>query len=143
MEALTVLYDPACALCVRCRSWMLEQASFVRVLFLAATSDEARRRYGAVPWLGEELVVINESGEVWAGPAAFLMCLWALPAWREWSYTMSGPSLAPLAARFFHAISGNRHFINRWLEVASVPLGGGHDRCVPGEACDLGASGYR
>lgn len=110
-SALTVLYDSTCALCVRCRDWLSTQDAFVPLRFLACGSKEARETYGSVPWLGEELVVVSDRGDVWAGPAAFITALWALREWREWSYRISGPELAPLAERFFHAISSNRKTI--------------------------------
>jgi predicted DCC family thiol-disulfide oxidoreductase YuxK len=112
---LTVLYDETCPLCVRCRNWMLGQPAYVEINFLACQSDEARRRFGDVPWLGEELVIVSDDGDVWAGPAAFLMCLWALRDWRDWSYTLSGPTLLPLAERFFHLISSRRRRIGALL----------------------------
>src|SRR5687767_6909195 len=115
MRRLTVLYDAGCPICVRCRTWMAEQPAYVELEFLPCASPEARRRYGAVPWLGEELVVASDSGQVWVGPAAFLLCLWALREWREWSYRLSGPAFAPLAERFFHAISGGRRRLAVWL----------------------------
>lgn len=115
---LTVLYDATCALCVRCRDFLAESASFVPLELLACQSREARERYGAVPWLGEELVVVSDEGDVWAGPAAFLVCLWALRAWRLWSYALSGPELAPLAHRFFAAISSRRRRIAAMLGPA-------------------------
>jgi predicted DCC family thiol-disulfide oxidoreductase YuxK len=108
MRSMTVLYDQACALCVRCRAWLEGQEQLVPLDFVACQSREAQDRYGAVPWLGEELVVVSDEGAVWAGPAAFLMCLWALKDWREWSWRLSGPELVPLAERFFHAISSRR-----------------------------------
>jgi predicted DCC family thiol-disulfide oxidoreductase YuxK len=74
--ALTVLFDPTCSLCQRCRTWMLAQASYVPLTFLACSSDEARRWFGDIPWLADELVVVGDGGQVWAGPAAFLTCLW-------------------------------------------------------------------
>jgi len=48
---------------------------------------------------------------VWKGSDAFLMCLWALKDWREWSYRLASPQLAPLAERFFHALSTRRQHI--------------------------------
>ena len=110
-RALTVLFDPSCALCQRCRSWMLRQPSFVPLSFLACSEGEARHRYGDIPWLGDELVVVGDGGEVWAGPAAFLTCLWALVEWREWSFRLSGPGFAPLAERFFLFLSSRRRSI--------------------------------
>lgn len=114
--ALTVLFDPGCALCRRCRDWMLEQPAYLTLTFLACTGEVARARYGDIPWLGNELVVVSEAGEVWAGPAAFLMCLWALVGWREWSIRLASPALAPLAQRFFHLVSSRRAGIAALLE---------------------------
>ena len=107
-RALTVLFDPHCALCRRSRGWMLRQESYVELRFVACSGEEARLRYGDIPWLGDELVVVADTGDVWVGPAAFLTCLWALVAWREWSYRLSGPAFAPLAERFFEALSSRR-----------------------------------
>lgn len=108
MRELTVLYDAHCGLCVRCVSWMQEQRALVPLRFLPCGSPEARERYGVIPWLGEELVVVGDAGEVWAGPAAFLVCLWALEAWRERADALASSALAPLAERFFAALSSRR-----------------------------------
>jgi predicted DCC family thiol-disulfide oxidoreductase YuxK len=108
MKRLTVLYDEGCPICVRCHEWLAVQAAFVEMEFLGCGRPEAQRRYGKVPWLKEELVVVSDDGAVWAGPAAFIMSLWALREWREWSYRLAGSALAPLAERFFKTISKRR-----------------------------------
>ena len=114
---LLVLYDAECALCRRCRSWLEQQETYVELRFLAAGSGEATERLPSLrPWLGEELVVVSERGEAWIGPAAFLVCLWATRDYREWSYRLSGRSLAPLAERFFDLVSSRRRDIARTLE---------------------------
>ena len=128
MQRLTVLYDEGCPLCVRCAAWMIEQPAHLAIEVLPAGSQEARARYGAVPWLGGELVAVSDEGDVWAGAAAFLMCLWALEDWREWSYRLSGPVLAPLAARFFAALSHRRRLLGAWVRPCSG------DRCTPRRA---------
>jgi predicted DCC family thiol-disulfide oxidoreductase YuxK len=111
MRALTVLYDESCPLCIRCRDWMSGQRSFVPLRFVPCGSEEARTRYRSIPWLGGELVVVSDEGDVWAGPAAFLVCLWALEDWREWSDTLSGSVFAPMAERFFKALSSRRRAV--------------------------------
>lgn len=111
MTSLTILYDATCALCVRCRDFLAQSATFVPLELLSSQSPGARERFGEVPWLGEELVVVSNEGDVWIGPAAFLVCLWALRDWREWSYRISGEAFAPLAERFFVALSSNRRSI--------------------------------
>jgi len=131
MKRLTVLYDDRCALCVRCRDWIASQWAYLEVELLSCHSTEAIARYGGVPWLGDELVVVSDEGDVWVGAAAFLMCLWALVEWRPWSYRLSGPSLAPLAERFFHALSSKRRAIAAWLSP---------DDC-PGGSCKLRSAG--
>ena len=106
---LTVIYDADCAFCGRCRAWMERQPALCELAFVSCHAAEARRRFGAIPWLGDELVVVADDGSVWAGPAAFLVCMWALRDWREWSYRLSSPLLAPLARRFFDAVSSRLH----------------------------------
>lgn len=114
-KALTVLFDPACPLCRRCRDWMLTQASYLPIRFVACTSEQAQREFGEIPWLGDELVVVSDTHEVWAGPAAFLTCLWALEAWREWSFRLAGPAFAPLAERFFQTISAHKKTLGSFV----------------------------
>ena len=128
MTALTVLYDGSCALCLRCRDFLAEHASYVPIELLSCQSADARARFGAVPWLGEELVVVSNDGDVWVGPAAFIMCLWALVDYRDWSYRLSGPELVPLAARFFQALSSRRRSVARFF---------GPTRCEEGAFCTV------
>ena len=105
---LTVLYDEHGALCRACRDWLGSQRTYLPLELLAAGSPAAKARYGVMPWLGEELVVVNELGEAWVGPAAFVMVLWATRRYRTWSYRISGPAFAPMAERFFRSISKRR-----------------------------------
>ncbi|NUP06482.1 MAG: DUF393 domain-containing protein [Polyangiaceae bacterium] len=126
MRRLTVLYDDRCALCVRCRDMLATSETFLPLELLPTSSNEARHRYGAVPWLGEELVVASDEGDIWVGPAAFLMCLWAMRETREWAYRLSTPALAPLAERVFAALSANRGRIAAFMQP----------RCED-ESCDV------
>jgi predicted DCC family thiol-disulfide oxidoreductase YuxK len=112
---LTVIYDERCTFCLRCRDWLAIQPVLVEVELMAAGSAVARERYGGLPWLGQELVVVNEHGEAWVGPAAFLICLWATARYRSWSYLLSHQGLAHLAERFFIHVSKRRDRYARWL----------------------------
>ncbi len=112
---LTVLYDERCELCIRARDWLRSQQLHVPMELLAAGSPEARRRYGDVPWRGQELIVAAPDGRVWVGASAFLMCLWATRRYRHWAYRLSSPTLAPLARRFFTGLSARRSSIGALL----------------------------
>jgi predicted DCC family thiol-disulfide oxidoreductase YuxK len=135
-RALTVLFDPGCALCQRCCDWMLGQASYVELHFMPCTGVEAKKRYGDLPWLSDELIVVGDEGEVWVGPAAFLTCLWALVDFREWSYRLAGPAFAPLAERFFLALSSRRRAVSALLS-AGMKASHSVAECKDG-ACSLG-----
>ena len=110
METLTVLYDARCALCRGVRSWLESQPSYVQLEFIAAGSPEARKRYPGLDHAStlQDLTVISDTGDIYAGAAGWLMCLWALRDYRAWSLTLSSPSLMPQAQRFIRWISQNR-----------------------------------
>ena len=128
-RAITVLYDPGCALCRRCRNWMLGEEAAVELKFVECTGADAKARYGDIPWLGDELVVVGDGGEVWVGSAAFLVCLWALEEWRDWSWSLAGPAFAPLAERFFLFVSSRRKSFSTLL---------GKDHECEGGTCKIG-----
>ena len=112
---LTVVYDDDCELCRRCSTWLRFQPTYVPLDVVAVSAARLDPRYAGVPWLGAELVVVDSRGRIWVGAAAFIVCLWATRDWREWSYRISGPAFAPLAERFFHAISSHRGRIGAFL----------------------------
>jgi predicted DCC family thiol-disulfide oxidoreductase YuxK len=126
---LTVLYDEQCAMCRRSADWLLEQPCFVPMVLLPAGSQRARELYGSLPWFGDQLIVVSDSGEVWAGTAAFLVCLWATAEYRELSLWLSTPGLAPLAERFFRWVSAKRGKLSALFD---------HSPCG-GPACHRGA----
>lgn len=120
---LTLLYDSRCQLCVHCRVWMAAQPSYVEIEYLSTNSTVARERYGDIPWLGEELVIVADTGDIWAGSAAFIVALWALRDWRHWSFRLTGSMLSPLAERFFLQISKKRHWLGTLLSHNDCPGG--------------------
>ena len=111
MRQLTVLYDPNCGLCRRVQAWMVLQPAIIEVVFVPVNSDEARSRY---PQLNHsltltDLTVITDEGAVYFGPKAWIMCMWALRNYNEWSIRLSTPELLPTARRVFSMISQNRY----------------------------------
>lgn len=113
---LTVLYDEQCALCRKARDWLMTQPMRVGMELLAAGSPAARARFGAIPWLGQDLAVVADDGRIWRDGSAFLMCLWATRRYRKLSGTMSGTAFKPVATAFFDAISKRRYEISSIFE---------------------------
>jgi len=115
MPSLTVLYDPHCGLCRRVHEWLEEQPKLVSLSLVPVKSNEARKRF---PMLDHEptvndLTVISDEGEVYFGPKAWLMVLWALCRYREWSYRLASPELLPTTRRVVSLISRHRYQISR------------------------------
>lgn len=89
---LTVLYDASCGMCTGVQGWLDGQALLVACDLVAAGSPEARRRF---PWLHhdatlEEVTVVADTGEVWTGDAAWVVCLWATVDHRALAHRLSG-----------------------------------------------------
>src|SRR6266508_3606513 len=115
MRVLTVLYDPVCGLCRRAHGWLAQQPKIVELTFVPCNSEEARRRYPKLNYAltQKDLTVISEDGAVYFGAKAWLMVLWALCQYREWSYRLSSPELLPTTMRVVSVMSQNRYEIGR------------------------------
>jgi len=115
MTALTVLYDPTCGLCRRAHGWLAQEGKLVELVFVPCKSEEARRRFPQLDHdlTAKDLTVVGDQGEVYLGPKAWLMVLWALSQYREWSYRLASPELLPTARRVVSLISQHRFQIGR------------------------------
>jgi len=120
VRSLTVLYDARCGLCSNARRWLEGQPQIVPLELLPAGSEEARRRY---PTLAEtepeELVVVSDEGDLYRGSPAWIVCLWALRDYREWSFRFARPALLPLARGIVEWISTRRHRLSRAFGLMS------------------------
>jgi predicted DCC family thiol-disulfide oxidoreductase YuxK len=117
LSNLFVLFDPACELCQRCKSWLQLQRQIVALTFIEAASADARNIF---PLLDHsrtlsELTVVSDEGGVYTGAKAYVMCLWALADYRAWAATLATPELMPTARLFLTTVSENRKSISRLL----------------------------
>ena len=114
MRRLTVLYDPACGLCRRAVAWLLNQPKLVELAFVPVASAEAYERYPDLnhALTQRDVTVIGDRGEVYWGAKAWLMCLWALRNYRDWSFRLSSPELLPTTRRVVSMISQNRRALD-------------------------------
>lgn len=117
MKTLYVLFDADCALCQRCRGWLERQPAFIELRFIAFQSPEAARQFPGIGALnpGGQLLVVSDEGAVYQGPHAWIMCLYALREYREWSQRLADPPLLQWTRRICELISENRFSISRFL----------------------------
>ncbi|MET7616408.1 DCC1-like thiol-disulfide oxidoreductase family protein [Streptomyces sp. NPDC005408] len=97
VRRLTVLYDAQCTLCVHLRSWLLRQRQLVPLDLVPAGSVEAQRRYPRLDHTAtlREITVIGDRGQIYTGPAAWIVCLWALADYRPKAHWLATPAGLP------------------------------------------------
>jgi predicted DCC family thiol-disulfide oxidoreductase YuxK len=117
MKTLYVMYDARCGLCTEVRDWLRNQPAYVELRVLASDSAVAREKFPGLP--DGELAVVSDSGHVWLGDKAFIMCLWALRMYRAWARRLCSPFIRPLAHQAFEAVSNNRHGVSSVLGLKS------------------------
>lgn len=96
MTRLAVFYDPRCGLCCAVRRWVERQRHLIPI------------ECHPTPDGGDELVVVADTGERWAGDGAWLIVLWALGDYRHWAYRLASPALLPTARALFARLSAYR-----------------------------------
>jgi predicted DCC family thiol-disulfide oxidoreductase YuxK len=110
MRRLFVFYDAHCRLCRHLRAWLETQDQLTPLVFLAAGSEAARRRFPDIDQQAslEDLMVIADTGAAYRGPKAWIMCLWALRDYRQLSFRLSSPEWLPVAQRVVAWVSTHR-----------------------------------
>jgi predicted DCC family thiol-disulfide oxidoreductase YuxK len=141
MRRLFVLYDDRCGLCTWARRWLSRQPAFLEFVFIPKGSALALRIFPdlAGPDAVDDLVVVSDDGGVYREARAWIMCLYALEEYREWSLRLAQPLLFPLARQTFALISTGRQRLSAWLDLASDAEIANTLRPFqdPGAACEL------
>jgi predicted DCC family thiol-disulfide oxidoreductase YuxK len=114
---ITIVYDADCGLCRRAKAWISQQTPFVAIQFLASGSSEARRRFPQLA--ADELAVVADTGEVWLGNRAWIVCLWALRGYRDLALKLTSPLLVRMAREVYMVVSRNRHALSSLLRLRS------------------------
>ena len=106
MQKMTVYYDARCGLCCAVRDWLARQPKLVPIECVPATDP------------GAELTVISDTGDIWEGDSAYLVVLWALRDYRQWSKRLASPSMLPMARAMFAKLSQYRGSLSCSLGLA-------------------------
>ena len=99
MNTLFVLYDDTCPVCVRHREWLAKQEAIVPLRFLPHRAEEVPCRFPGIEahLSARDFTAVSDDGELWSGPSAMVMCLFALEQHRELAERLSHPVLLPFA----------------------------------------------
>lgn len=115
VNRLVVTYDAECGLCTQAKEWILRQAALVGLEFLPVGSAAAVARYPRLP--AGELAVVADTGEVWLGNNAWIVCLWALRDYRDLACRLTSPLLTLMAREAFVLVSTNRLALSKLLRL--------------------------
>jgi predicted DCC family thiol-disulfide oxidoreductase YuxK len=115
VKGITIVYDGACGLCTGAKDWISRQQPLVPIDFLASGSSEARLRFPQLP--AGELAVVADTGDVWLGNRAWIVCLWALQGYRELALKLTNPLLVLMARQASTLVSGNRYALSSLLDL--------------------------
>ena len=117
MKRLFVLYDRNCPMCRRCRYWLGRQPAFVPLEFIPLQTADLSRRFRGIERFNpsQQLLAISNEGAVYRGASAWVMCLWALPAYRSLALRLAEPILLPFARVVCELLSENRYLISRLM----------------------------
>ncbi|HSA53719.1 MAG TPA: DCC1-like thiol-disulfide oxidoreductase family protein [Yinghuangia sp.] len=94
VRRITVLYDADCPLCTAVSGRLARRPKLVAIDLIPAGSARARNRY---PDLDHErtlreITVVGDSGQVYEGAYAWVVCLWALRGYRRTAERLSTPA---------------------------------------------------
>ncbi len=113
----TIVYDAECGLCTRTKDWIRQQVPLLGLHFVASGSSEAQKRFPQLR--ADELAVVANTGEVWLGNHAWIVCLWALRDYRELACRLTSPVLSLMAREAFAIVSKNRLALSSILRLRS------------------------
>lgn len=115
VASLTVVYDSGCALCRRCRRWVMAQPQLVPFRFVAASEPWVQQWLGGLVPVGDDLVVVDDGGRAWVGPDAFVVCLWGLNRYRSLAVRLQQAGGRLMAKHVFHSVSAGRGLASAFL----------------------------
>jgi len=115
IRQLSVLYDNNCTFCARCMIWLQDQQQRIHLEFIPLHSGIAKQRYPSLlkDSTSEELIVITDTGDVYRKDKAFIMCLYALEQYVEWSFHFSKPIYRPLIRNAYEYLSHFRFSLSK------------------------------
>lgn len=127
-QQLTVVYDPTCGFCVRCRQWLDKQPKAIAMRFIPHGSSRQQAMYPELHNMTDEqgrpeaLVVVDDAGKVYREDQAWVMCFYALHHYRPLAMRLAKPGMAGLARRAYAAISANRHALSAFMGMKDDDL---------------------
>lgn len=130
MKCLYVIYDAKCPLCRSFADRMQREPCYVPIVPVPSDAPDLSIRFPGLilPAEPTEVVAIADTGDIYRGDAAWLICLWAMRRYRAASFTLADPLLRPALHRAVAFLGDHRYSISQILRMDS-------DEAPPTIAC--------
>ena len=117
IRSVEVYYDGSCAMCGRFKDWLEQQKHLIGVEFLSYASEAAKERFPDLAEYQPEkaMVIRTDTGEIYRGAEATVICLWSCSEYRGLAMKLRKPIFLPLARKIYPLIASNRYLISKLL----------------------------
>ena len=112
---IEVFYDGRCGMCCTFHEWIYRQPRAFAIDFIPYQSARAESVFPGIGTLdpARQMIVRTESGEVFRGAEAWVMCLLSCANHQTAARRLASPGLLPVAIRACNLLAANRHSLSK------------------------------
>ncbi len=134
---IEVYYDGRCGMCCTFHEWVNRQPRAFAVRFAPYQSALAEEWFPGVRALGpeREMIVRTDTGEVYRGAGAWVLCLLSCHRYRWVARCLASPVLLPFAEKVCRALAGRRRALSKIFFRRKNREVSGALHHIPGQKC--------
>lgn len=119
MKCLYIIYDAKCPLCQSIASRLRREPCYVPIVPIPSDAPNFSTKFPGLVLPAEptEVLAIADTGDIYRGDAAWLICLWAMRRYRAASFTLADPLLRPALHRVVAFVGDHRYSISQLLRM--------------------------
>ncbi len=114
-KKIEVYYDGRCGMCCTFHEWINKQPRKFAIDFIPYQSERAEMVFPGIGMLdpARAMVVRSDSGVIYRGAEAWVMCLYSCSNYQSVAKKLAGPALLSVAIRACHVLAANRHSLSK------------------------------
>lgn len=115
VKKIEVFYDGRCGMCCSFHEWIHRQERAFEIDFVPYQAERAEEVFPGIHTLdpAREMIVRADSGEIYRGAEAWVMCLYSCANHRAMAKRLARPAMIAVAIRVCHLLAANRHGLSK------------------------------
>lgn len=115
VKKIEVFYDGRCGMCCSFHEWIHRQERAFKIDFVPYQAERAEEVFPGIHTLdpAREMIVRTETGEIYRGAEAWVMCLYSCANHRDLAKRLARPAMLAVAIRVCHLLAANRHGLSK------------------------------